>query len=87
MRKLSNNNCVFPKNIVKYKKMYGEYMAKIEIVDLKKTYTGGKTAVENFTLTIDGGEFVVLLGPAESGKTAVLRSLLSWFRLQKYCQI
>lgn len=50
-------------------------MAKIEIVDLKKTYTGGKTAVENFTLTIDGGEFVVLLGPAESGKTAVLRSL------------
>ncbi len=50
-------------------------MADIEIINLKKVYTGGKVAVENFNLTIDGGEFVVLLGPTGAGKTAVLRTL------------
>lgn len=50
-------------------------MADIEIIDLKKTYTGGKAAFENFNLTINGGEFVVLLGPTGAGKTAVLRTL------------
>ena len=48
-------------------------MAKIQLTDVKKVYTGGKTAVENFNLTIEGGEFVVLLGPTGAGKTAVLR--------------
>ena len=51
-------------------------MAAIEISNLKKVYTGGKKpAVENLNLTIDGGEFVVLLGPTGAGKTAVLRML------------
>ncbi|MBP5177026.1 MAG: ABC transporter ATP-binding protein [Clostridia bacterium] len=51
-------------------------MAAIQITDLKKVYPGAKApAVENFNLTIDGGELIVLLGPTGAGKTAVLRML------------
>ena len=50
-------------------------MAVIEIEKLKKVYTGGKVAVEDFSLKAEGGEFVVLLGPTGSGKTAVLRTI------------
>jgi|GEM_PF-3414739 len=51
-------------------------MAKIDINDLKVTYSGGKKpAVDRFSLTINDGELVVVLGQTGAGKTALLRTL------------
>ena len=46
----------------------------IEIRGLRKEY-GRFAAVEGLDLTIQDGQFVVLLGPSGSGKTTVLRML------------
>lgn len=46
----------------------------IEIQGLRKLY-GEFVAVEGLDLTIEDGEFTVLLGPSGSGKTTVLRML------------
>jgi len=49
-------------------------MADIRIEGVSKTYPGGKTpAVDNISLTIRDGEFMVLLGPSGCGKTTLLR--------------
>lgn len=50
-------------------------MAQFEINNLKKVYDGGKLGYDNFSLSIDDGEFIVLLGETGSGKSAVLRTL------------
>lgn len=47
-------------------------MAFLELNDLGKTY-GDQVAVENFTLSIDKGEFVCLLGPSGCGKSTTLQ--------------
>lgn len=47
-------------------------MAFLELHDLGKTY-GDHVAVENFTLSIDKGEFVCLLGPSGCGKSTTLQ--------------
>jgi multiple sugar transport system ATP-binding protein len=46
----------------------------IEIRDLTKTF-GKVTALDSVSLTIEKGEFIVLLGPSGCGKTTLLRSI------------
>jgi len=47
---------------------------KIEIKDLTKAY-GKVTALNRVNLTIESGEFLVLLGPSGCGKTTLLRCI------------
>lgn len=49
-------------------------MAFLELTNLHKDY-GRITAVKNFDLTIDRGEFVSFLGPSGCGKTTTLRMI------------
>lgn len=47
-------------------------MARIEMQGLVKTF-GTDTVVDGINLTVDEGEFIVLLGPSGCGKTSTLR--------------
>jgi putative spermidine/putrescine transport system ATP-binding protein len=49
-------------------------MAFLEISDLKKVF-GNQTAVHDFAMDIERGEFVTFLGPSGCGKTTILRML------------
>ncbi|NBO21645.1 MAG: ABC transporter ATP-binding protein, partial [Rhodobacteraceae bacterium] len=49
-------------------------MTFIQLNDLVKSY-GATPVVQDFSLTMDKGEFVSLLGPSGCGKTTVLRML------------
>src|SRR5437867_33991 len=49
-------------------------MTTLSIRNLTKRY-GNLTALENFSLEIHSGEFMVLLGPSGCGKTTVLRCI------------
>ena len=48
-------------------------MAEIQFLNVSKAYGGGKVAVRDLTLTVQEGEFVVLVGPSGCGKTTALR--------------
>lgn len=52
----------------------------IEIKNVEKTYDDGFTAVSNFNLNIEKGEFVTLLGPSGCGKTTMLKMLAGFER-------
>jgi multiple sugar transport system ATP-binding protein len=49
-------------------------MAQVRLEHLRKTY-GKVTAIDDVSLTVDDGEFLVLLGPSGCGKTTVLRAV------------
>jgi len=49
-------------------------MAAVEIRDLHKHFEGQR-AVDGVDLSVDDGEFVVLLGPSGCGKTTLLRTI------------
>jgi multiple sugar transport system ATP-binding protein len=49
--------------------------AEIRLQRVTKVYDGGATAVDDVTLTIDDGEFMVLVGPSGCGKTTLLRMI------------
>jgi multiple sugar transport system ATP-binding protein len=48
-------------------------MASIDFTELRKEFDDGTVAVDSFDLSVEDGEFVVLVGPSGSGKTTVLR--------------
>lgn len=49
-------------------------MSRIELTNLRKEY-GSTVAVKNLDLTIEDGEFIVLVGPSGCGKTTTLRMI------------
>jgi multiple sugar transport system ATP-binding protein len=50
-------------------------MAQIELQHLTKVYAGGVTAVDDVSLDIGDGEFMVLVGPSGCGKSTLLRMI------------
>lgn len=50
-------------------------MADIRFENVKKIYPGGIIAVQDFSLDIKDGEFIVLVGPSGCGKSTVLRMI------------
>jgi multiple sugar transport system ATP-binding protein len=50
-------------------------MASLEFDEVRKTYDGDVWAVRDLTLTVNHGEFLVLVGPSGCGKTTALRML------------
>ena len=50
-------------------------MAEIVFDQVAKVYPGGNTAVQNLSLHVADGEFMVLVGPSGCGKTTALRMI------------
>ncbi|MHB8294148.1 MAG: ABC transporter ATP-binding protein [Acidimicrobiales bacterium] len=50
-------------------------MATVVLEDVKKVYANGTTAVSDLSLSIEDGEFMVLVGPSGCGKTTALRMI------------
>ena len=50
-------------------------MAGVVFQHVAKVYPGGTRAVDDLTLAVRDGEFVVIVGPSGSGKTTALRML------------
>ena len=48
-------------------------MASVSLQHIYKIYSGGVTAVSDFTLNIEDKEFIVLVGPSGCGKSTTLR--------------
>ncbi len=48
-------------------------MAGVQLDGVSKVYADGTRAVDDLDLTVDDGEFVVLVGPSGCGKTTALR--------------
>jgi multiple sugar transport system ATP-binding protein len=50
-------------------------MAEIVLDRVSKVYSGGVTGVDDLSLNINDGEFMVLVGPSGCGKSTALRSI------------
>jgi len=50
-------------------------MAKLELLNLNKTFTASVVPVKDISLTVGDGEFLSLLGPSGCGKSTILRMI------------
>lgn len=50
-------------------------MGRVELKNVYKSYTKDKYVIEDFNLTVDDGEFCILLGPSGCGKSTILRMI------------
>ena len=50
-------------------------MADLQLKGIYKRYSGGVTAVSDFTLDIEDKEFIILVGPSGCGKSTTLRMI------------
>jgi multiple sugar transport system ATP-binding protein len=50
-------------------------MAQIVLDHVEKAYPGGVQAIDDLSLDIRHGEFMVLVGPSGCGKSTALRSI------------
>lgn len=50
-------------------------MAQVVLKNIEKTFSNGNTAVDNLNLTINSGEFMVLVGPSGCAKSTTLRMI------------
>ena len=50
-------------------------MAQITLEHVEKAYPGGVRAIDDLSLDIADGEFMVLVGPSGCGKSTALRSI------------
>ena len=50
-------------------------MARVDLEHVRKVYDNGYEAVHDATLTVEDGEFVVLVGPSGCGKSTTLRMI------------
>ena len=50
-------------------------MAEIVLDHVTKSYAGGAAAVQDFSLTINDGEFIILVGPSGCGKSTTLNMI------------
>ena len=55
-------------------------MGFLDLTDVRKVFAGGATAVEDFNLQAEKGEFVSFLGPSGCGKTTTLRMIAGFER-------
>ena len=50
-------------------------MASLQLKNIKKTYSNGITAVNDFNLDIEDREFIIFVGPSGCGKSTTLRMI------------
>lgn len=50
-------------------------MKKVELIDVSKSYDRQKDVISNINVTIEPGEFFVLVGPSGCGKSTMLRMI------------
>ena len=50
-------------------------MAQIIMDHVEKTYSGGIRAIDDLSLDVKDGEFMVFVGPSGCGKSTALRSI------------
>jgi multiple sugar transport system ATP-binding protein len=67
---MCDNDCIFPAGGCRF-----QPVGQIVLEDVRKEFGSGVVAVDDVSLTIDDGEFMVLVGPSGCGKTTLLRSI------------
>ena len=50
-------------------------MSQVQLINVRKVYPNGHAAISNASLTIEDGEFAILVGPSGCGKSTLLRMI------------